>query len=63
MTYIHLELAANEDLTFDTYNESPELLEFEETIGEGNELKQYKSNLLKSNCRVTSQPDWGDMFS
>jgi 7-cyano-7-deazaguanine reductase len=60
--YIHLELAANEDLTFDTYNESPELLEFEETIGEGNELKQYKSNLLKSNCRVTSQPDWGDIF-
>jgi 7-cyano-7-deazaguanine reductase len=25
------------------------------------ELK-LKSNLLRSNCRVTNQPDWGDVF-
>ena len=61
-TYIHLELAASENLVFDTYNETPELLEFEGVIDEDNESKQYKSNLLKSNCRVTSQPDWGDVF-
>jgi 7-cyano-7-deazaguanine reductase len=30
-------------------------------IGEGTELK-VRSNLLRSNCRVTNQPDWGDVF-
>jgi len=29
--------------------------------GEGNELS-VRSNLLRSNCRVTNQPDWGDVF-
>ena len=29
--------------------------------GKGNELK-IRSNLLRSNCRVTNQPDWGDVF-
>jgi len=29
--------------------------------GEGEELK-VRSNLLRSNCRVTNQPDWGDVF-
>lgn len=26
-----------------------------------NEIR-FKSNLLRSNCRVTNQPDWGDVF-
>ena len=29
--------------------------------GLGDELK-VRSNLLRSNCRVTNQPDWGDVF-
>ena len=29
--------------------------------GEGSELA-IRSNLLRSNCRVTNQPDWGDVF-
>ena len=29
--------------------------------GEGTSLK-VRSNLLRSNCRVTNQPDWGDVF-
>jgi 7-cyano-7-deazaguanine reductase len=29
--------------------------------GEGTRLK-VRSNLLRSNCRVTNQPDWGDVF-
>ena len=29
--------------------------------GEGSILK-IRSNLLRSNCRVTNQPDWGDVF-
>ena len=32
-------------------------------ITEGNNaIKKFHSALLKSNCRVTSQPDWGDVF-
>ena len=30
-------------------------------VGEGTELS-VRSNLLRSNCRVTNQPDWGDVF-
>lgn len=29
--------------------------------GEGTSLR-VRSNLLRSNCRVTNQPDWGDVF-
>ena len=32
-----------------------------EGTSEKNELK-VRSNLLRSNCRVTNQPDWGDVF-
>lgn len=30
-------------------------------VGDGSGLK-VRSNLLRSNCRVTNQPDWGDVF-
>lgn len=44
---------------FDVYQETPSLLK----ITEGNDkIKKFHSALLKSNCRVTSQPDWGDVF-
>lgn len=64
-TYETLELSfAIEELqaiTFDTYKETPDLLtkgdRFEEEKGQ-----RFHSALLKSNCRVTSQPDWGDVF-
>ena len=32
-----------------------------EASSEGGELK-VRSSLLRSNCRVTNQPDWGDVF-
>lgn len=42
------------------YNETPGILmgSKTETLYE----VKYHSSLLKSNCRVTSQPDWGDVF-
>jgi 7-cyano-7-deazaguanine reductase len=41
------------------YQENPDLLKLvDATPG----TKYYHSALLKSNCRVTSQPDWGDVF-
>lgn len=44
---------------FTIYQETPSLLE----VTEGdNSVKKFHSALLKSNCRVTSQPDWGDVY-
>lgn len=42
------------------YNETPQLLEGQHLM----ETRSFffHSSLLKSNCRVTSQPDWGDVY-
>ena len=48
-----------EDMVFDTYQETPELIKVvKNEVG----TVRYHSALLKSNCRVTSQPDWGDVY-
>lgn len=49
------------DGEFSVYQETPELLQ---VIDSSNRVKKHKyhSALLKSNCRVTSQPDWGDVY-
>lgn len=44
---------------FTVYQETPELLKYTEG---GTVKRKYHSALLKSNCRVTSQPDWGDVY-
>ena len=41
-------------------SDSSQLVEVGTENGE-NEIK-LRSNLLRSNCRVTNQPDWGDVF-
>ena len=46
------------NITFDDYNEDPNILEVVNT----NTETQYKSHSLRSNCRVTNQPDWGDVY-
>lgn len=33
-----------------------------EEATDGTTSVKFKSNLLRSNCRVTNQPDWGDVF-
>ena len=48
------------DIKFSVYTETPELLE--EIEDAPSEQVYYHSALLKSNCRVTSQPDWGDVY-
>lgn len=48
-----------QDVEFSVYNETPELLR---VIDSEIEEVYYHSALLKSNCRVTSQPDWGDVY-
>ena len=49
------------------YSETPDLLKESSYIGNNLYVDQtysykYHSSLLKSNCRVTSQPDWGDVY-
>lgn len=50
------------DIECNVYNETPELLDFSHEIEHTPTLTRYHSSLLKSNCRVTSQPDWGDVY-
>ena len=47
-------------IEFGHYNESPDILDVvKDTYGKP---YRYTSNSLRSNCRVTNQPDWGDVF-
>lgn len=50
-----------EQETFDVYSETPELLDVM-CEAEKTSTKFFHTALLKSNCRVTSQPDWGDCY-
>lgn len=47
-------------LEFSVYEETPGLIK---VIDKNISMRQaFRSALLKSNCRVTSQPDWGDIY-
>jgi len=53
-------LEDHKDYVYTQYTEDPGLLQ---GIIRKRDLEQkFYSGLLKSNCRVTSQPDWGDVF-
>jgi len=59
-SYTTLEDEYNLDgVVFNVYEETPKLLEVVESVFD---TVRYHSTLLKSNCRVTSQPDWGDVY-
>lgn len=49
-----------ESIQFRRFTESPELLRSIET--DASHSYAFCSDLLRSNCRVTNQPDWGDLF-
>lgn len=49
-----------ESIQFIRFTESPELLRSIET--DISHSYAFCSDLLRSNCRVTNQPDWGDLF-
>ena len=48
------------EMIVDVYQETPDVLSV--TRHEDDQVSRYHSSLLKSNCRVTSQPDWGDVY-
>lgn len=54
-----MDFVDEKDLTIEKFKEAPELLETEEK-----ELTSYylQFDSLRSNCRVTHQPDFGDLF-
>jgi 7-cyano-7-deazaguanine reductase len=52
------ELANLDEIDFSAFKSDASQLEVLETEGH----IKWKSNLLRSNCRVTNQPDWGDVF-
>lgn len=48
-----------EDIEFSHFKEAPELLH----VNENEEhTVRLSSNLLRSNCKITHQPDWGSIF-
>ena len=60
--YIDLgELTNLDEIDFTAFKSDASQLEESTTYGGSKELK-LRSNLLRSNCRVTNQPDWGDVF-
>jgi 7-cyano-7-deazaguanine reductase len=61
--YETLELLQNaNEKQFKHYTETPSLLKIKSDIPGAAEPFHYHSSLLKSNCKVTNQPDWGDVF-
>jgi len=47
------------EIVFDTFNESPGILQVEK---QGSFELKTATHLLRSNCKVTFQPDWGSTF-
>lgn len=51
-------IPAAKKMKFTVFNETPDLLKVENNIG----AKHYMSTLLRSNCKITHQPDSGDIY-
>jgi len=50
-----------DQIDFTAFKSDSSQLAIEDSLEKTVEVK-LKSNLLRSNCRVTNQPDWGDVF-
>ena len=48
-----------ENIIFNHFNETPDILQ---VVNSTRRFDQWRSNSLRSNCRVTNQPDWGDVY-
>ena len=51
-------IPAAKKMKFTVFNETPDLLKVEDSTG----AKHYMSSLLRSNCKITHQPDSGDIY-
>ena len=60
--YVDLsEVVDLDQVDFTSFKSDATQLAIEDTADVAKEIK-LKSNLLRSNCRVTNQPDWGDVY-
>lgn len=48
------------NISFEHFNESPDILDVVDATDD--HVRQWRSAVLRSNCRVTNQPDWGDVY-
>lgn len=55
-----MEFIDEKDIKAENYKEAPELLQIEKNLQTEKHFLTYDS--LRSNCRVTHQPDFGDVF-
>jgi 7-cyano-7-deazaguanine reductase len=63
MTYPFMSLEHSvgvNSMKFDHYNEDPNILQVVDTVPDVEH--NWHSAVLRSNCRVTNQPDWGDVY-
>ena len=51
-----------DDIEFTAFKSDASQLEIANTVSGTPVPMTVKSNLLRSNCRVTNQPDWGDVY-
>jgi len=59
--YVKLEDCVDvSNVSFDRYNEDPDILDINDLPNR--DIFRYTTNALRSNCRVTNQPDWGDIY-
>jgi 7-cyano-7-deazaguanine reductase len=58
------DIADLDQIDFTAFSSDASQLDVDTVLDETVEPKEVKlrSNLLRSNCRVTNQPDWGDVF-
>lgn len=56
------ETANLDEIDFTAFQSDSTQLEGGYRTEQGGDEARYSSNLLRSNCRVTNQPDWGDVF-
>lgn len=62
-TWIRLEELCNiTETDFNSYTEDPALLKAVKVPGNHEATQKLTTNILRSNCRVTNQPDWGDIY-
>ena len=60
-TYLPLEEIVDvASITFNHYNEDPNIIKLVDN--KTGQAVKYQSKSLRSNCRVTNQPDWGDIL-
>lgn len=59
---LELDSRVTTGIEFKEYQEAPDLLTSVPTHDNAVVQQRFHSSLLKSNCRVTHQPDWGDVY-